>query len=93
MGFASIDMIKWVLSILGSPVTPYDTDDLRIPKFLLQLFIFRHDQAVAADIFVSLISKLSIPKTNYQKQAETNAQNVILDLLEAAETKWPGVLR
>ncbi|ORY92096.1 hypothetical protein BCR43DRAFT_80196 [Syncephalastrum racemosum] len=92
LAFASIDMIKWILSILGSSTAPYDAEDLRIPKFLLQLFIFRHDQAVAADIFVSLISRLSIPKTYYQKQAETNAQDVILNLLEAAETKWPGVL-
>ncbi|KAG0183512.1 hypothetical protein DFQ28_010570 [Apophysomyces sp. BC1034] len=87
---ASLDLIEWAASLLGS--TARGVDNLKIPLFLVQLIVLKcSTMDSAVDMLVRLITGLDRPKS--VSGADTGTRYLVLNLVSAAETKWPGIFQ
>ncbi|KAI8884347.1 hypothetical protein K501DRAFT_247853 [Backusella circina FSU 941] len=91
---ASIDLIDWTLSILGSGTVVRSIDDLKIPLFLVQLVVSKTDtKESAVYMFVQLITRLNRPVLSSTNERDPGARYLILNLVTSAESKWPGLFQ
>ncbi|KAI9493067.1 hypothetical protein BDB00DRAFT_407542 [Zychaea mexicana] len=92
---ASVDLIEWILPIIGTSKASSERgpDDLKIPLFLLQMSALKSStSSTAIDMFVALITRLDREISNdTTPQADAGARYLILNLVAAAEEKWPGI--
>ena len=89
---ASIDLVEWILPIIASTTSERGPDDLKIPLFLLQMTALRSDTPdIATSMFVALITRLDRETTKDRLQADAGSRYLILNLVAAAEEKWPGI--
>ncbi|KAI7850060.1 hypothetical protein BDC45DRAFT_263348 [Circinella umbellata] len=89
---ASIDLVEWILPIIASTTSERGPDDLKIPLFLLQMTALRSDTSdVAISMFVALITRLDRETTKDRLQTDAGSRYLILNLVAAAEEKWPGI--
>ncbi|KAI9276960.1 hypothetical protein BDA99DRAFT_494530 [Phascolomyces articulosus] len=89
---ASVDLVDWILPIIASKTSKRGPDDLKIPLFLLQMTALRSNTSdIAINMFVALITRLDRETTSNQLQADAGSRYLILNLVAAAEEKWPGI--
>ncbi|KAI9322182.1 hypothetical protein BX666DRAFT_585259 [Dichotomocladium elegans] len=93
---SSIELVDWVISILGNTSSPRRVENLKIPLFLLQLVTLKENTpSTAVDTFVQLITKLQRPAaaTDGSSHLDDGIRYVVLNLVAAAENKWPGIFQ
>lgn len=85
----SIDLVDWTLSTLSAKKVRRTIDGLKIPMLLMELTVLRSANIdAAAAIMVRLITRLDATEASKE-----NARYIILNLISAAESKWPGVFQ
>lgn len=85
----SIDLVEWTLSTLSAKNASRTVDGLKIPTLLMELSVMRSANINgAADTLVQLITQLDASEASKE-----NARYLILNLVSAAESKWPGVFQ
>ena len=89
-----MDLVEWILPIIGSKFSERGPDDLKIPLFLRQMTALRSNTSdTAVDTFVNLITRLDRESTINTSQADAGARYLVLNLVAAAEEKWPGIFQ